>query len=171
VWKPYVIKETQYSDFEEIIDNGKCEQNGQRFSIEANAERSPVTHHTKPAIASNTASPSCSDFEAFLDKVAVKQSSKNDAYWEICLEREKQRLATDLGTRMITVNDMLLGDSSDDDNVPIASTLSAKNRNLSLLVDVATTATLSPSIRRKKTPKVTILTPLPTPPPHNLNDI
>jgi hypothetical protein len=91
VWKPYVIKETQHSDFEEIIDNGKCVQNGQRFSIEANAERSPVTHHTKPAIASNTASPFCSEFEAYLDKVAPKQSSKNDAYWENVLEREKQR--------------------------------------------------------------------------------
>jgi hypothetical protein len=76
----------------------------------------------------------------------------------------------DLGTRMITVNDMLLGDSSDDDNVPIASTLPGKNSNLSLLVDVATTASLSPSIRKKKMPKVTIPTPQPTPTPHNLND-
>jgi hypothetical protein len=71
VWQPYVIKETQYSDVEEIIDNGKCAQNGQRFVVEANSERSPLTHPTQPAIASNAASPSCSEFEAFLDKASA----------------------------------------------------------------------------------------------------
>ncbi len=138
VWKPYVIKETQYSDFEEITDNGNCEQHGQRFTIEANSERSPVKHHDKPAFASNAASPSCSEFEAFLDKasasaVGPKQISKTDAYWENVLEAEKKRLGFDIGARTISVNDMMLGDDSEEDNVPIVATLGAKNVNLSLL--------------------------------------
>ncbi len=60
VWKPWIIKETQYSDIEEIIENGKHEKNGTRFSIEAYGERSPVAHQKQPAISSNDASPSCS---------------------------------------------------------------------------------------------------------------
>jgi hypothetical protein len=132
VWQPYIIKETQYNDVEEIIGNGKCERNGQRFSIEANVELSPVTRHEKrTAIATNAASPSCSEFEAFLDKasasvVAQRPSSKNDAYWENVLEGEKQRLAMDIEARTISVDDIMLGDESADDNLPIAATLPGK---------------------------------------------
>jgi hypothetical protein len=167
VWQPYVIKETQYSDFDEVIDNGKSDQNGERFSIEANYERSPVTHRNQTAISSNSASPSCSEFEAFLEKssaaaVAPKTSSNNDAYWENVLEAEKQRLAKDIEARMIPVDDIMLGDDSADDLVPIASTIREPTNKLSLLVDVATTANSSPSLRRKKTPKVFIPHPKPT---------
>ena len=172
VWKPMVIKETQYSDFDDITDNGNCEQHGQRFTIEANFERSPLKIHDKPAVASNAASPSCSEFEAFLDKasasaVVPKKISKNDAYWENVLEAEKKRLGFDIGARTISVNDMMVGDDSDDDNVPIVATLQRKDDdvaivatlqrkqdNLSLLANAATESISSPSLRKKKKPKV-----------------
>ena len=159
VWQPLVVKETQYSDVEELLDNGKCAQTGQQFINEAHSERSPLTHSKQPAMESNAASPSCSEFEAFLDKasaaaVAPKTKSTRDAYWENVLESEKQRFAMEIGTRMISVDDIMLGDESSDDNLPIAATLSPKNKNLSLLVDVATKTQSSPSIRKKKTPKV-----------------
>jgi hypothetical protein len=151
VLQPYVIKETQYSDIVEISDNGKREQTGQQFFIEATSERSPVTHQKQPAIASNAASPSCSEFEAFLDRasasaVAPKQSSKNDAMLG-------DDSAHGIEARMISVDDIMLGDDSADDNLSIAATLPEKNRNLSLLVDVATKPFSSPSVRKKKTPK------------------
>ncbi len=61
VWRPLIIKETQYSNMEDMIDNGK------HFSIAARAEPFQ-THQKEPATSSNVASPSCSEFEVFLEK-------------------------------------------------------------------------------------------------------
>jgi hypothetical protein len=58
-----------------------------------------------------------------------------------------------------TTDDIMLGDDSSDDNLPIAATLSPKNKNLSLLVEVATIPHSSPSLRKKKTPKVSFPNP------------
>jgi hypothetical protein len=153
VW-PLIIKETQCSDIEKIIDDGEGNICGNSIAIEANSERSPVRHHEKATFASTSASPNCSEFEAFLDKAttATKVATKistTDAYWENVLQGEKQRLAAVNESRMISVDDILLGnastvddivqeDESDDDNIPIVATLGTQKSNLSLLVEVAT---------------------------------
>jgi hypothetical protein len=178
VWKPWIIKETQYSDMEDMIDNGKHDENdkGKRFSIAARAE--PFQDQQKePANSSNVASPSCSEFEAFLEKassatLAPKKISQTDAYWDNVLEGEKRRLGAANEARMISVADIMLGDESDDDNVPIVATLAPRNgnavvhadtatakNNLSLLVEVATTTQASPAMKKKKQPKVFISKP------------
>ena len=166
VWAPFVIRETQYSDVEDITENGKGEQDGTRFSIEANAERSPVTHHGRRlSLPCNATSPSCSEFEAWLESssgsaVAPKPNSKNGAYWENVLEMEKQRLAMDIHGRKISVNEFMLGDVSASEILPVQADLAKTSSNLSLLVEVATTSNASPSLRAKKKPKVSIPKPL-----------
>ncbi len=80
------------------------------------------------------------------------------------MEGEKRRLAAANEARLISVDDIMLGDDSDDDNVPIVATLAPKNgnavvhadpattnSNLSLLVEVATTTNASPSLKKKET--------------------
>jgi hypothetical protein len=132
VW-PFIIKETQCSDIEKIIDKGEGMD--------------------------TAASPSCSEFEAFLEKAsapAVRQNkqSKTDAYWENILQREKERLGNANNVRTISVEDILLHESSEDDDVPIVATLQGKQDNLSLLANAATASISSPSLRKKKKPKV-----------------
>ncbi len=157
---PWVIKETQYNDMEEQIDNGKHDKgdNGKQSAIEDEAARSFVVHPEQPVISSTVASPSCSEFEAFLDRASVaagvpkNKMSKTDVYWENVLQSEKERFTLEHVERDISVDDIMLGDSSDDDEVPIVSTV--KNSNLTLLVDVATQSVSSPTLRKKKAPKV-----------------
>ncbi len=150
VWKPVVIKETQFDNIEEVVD---C---------------SLVEADTHPGIGATAASPSCSEFEAFLDSKSVwanasapsvsvgvsKQISKTDAYWNNVLELEKQRFAADAVESLVPVDAMMLDISSDDDDVPIVATLTANKSNLSLLVDVATQSVSSPTIRKKSQTKV-----------------
>jgi hypothetical protein len=170
VWPRLIIKETQYYDIEELIDNGIPDINdrGKQYATEARVERSSVVHDQQPAIVSTAASPSCSDFEAFLDNKSVSTSaseggvsvgghktiSKTDAYWNHVLEVEKERLALNALDRIVPVDDIMLDNSSDDDNVPIVETLTSKKNNLSLLVDVATHEVSTPTITQKKHPKV-----------------
>jgi hypothetical protein len=171
VW-PLIIKETQYSDIEKIMDNGERNIHGQIISIEANSERSPVRHHHDAPFPSSTASPNCSEFEAFLDKakaatMAANKMSKTDAYWENVLQGEKQRLAAVNKARTISVDEILFGESStvadsvqqdesDDDNIPIVATLGTHKSNLALLVDVATLPNSPSILKKKKTPKVSL---------------
>jgi hypothetical protein len=150
VWKPVVIKETQFDNIEEVID---C---------------SLVEAATHPAIGATAASPSCSEFEAFLDSKSVsanasaasvsvggsKKISKTDAYWNNVLELEKQRLAANAVDSFVPVDAIMFDISSDDDDVPIVATLTANKTNLSLLVDVATQPVSSPTIRKKSQTKV-----------------
>jgi hypothetical protein len=84
VWEPVIIKETQYNENEELNEN----------VIGAPVDRSLVVHDKQPAILSTAASPSCSEFEAFLESKSVpaiaseacvsggahKNNSKTDAY-------------------------------------------------------------------------------------------
>jgi hypothetical protein len=141
VW-PLIIKETQC--FFPAEDQ-----------IEVNRERSNITHHR----IDTAASPSCSDFEAFLEKASaleVRQNkqSKTDAYWESILQSEKDRLRNENTEQTISVEDILLHESSEDDDVPIVATLQGKQDSLSLLVNAATSSISSPSLRQKKKPKV-----------------
>jgi hypothetical protein len=149
VWPPLIIKETHYSDVEEARVEASANGNG-----------------NEQAVSSNVASPSCSKFEAFLEKASVaavtqKKQSKTDAYWENVLQREKIRLANEINARVISVEDIMLGESSDDNNVPIAETIQGTKDNLSLLVNVATATITSPSLRTKTKTKVEIDCPLP----------
>ena len=146
-----VIKETQFDNIEEVVD---C---------------SFVEATTHPSIGATAASPSCSEFEAFLDSKSVsanasaasvsvggsKKISNTDAYWNNVLEFEKQRLAADDAVEsLVPVDAIMLDTSSDDDDVPIVATLPANKSNLSLLVDVATQSVSSPTIRKKSQTKV-----------------
>jgi hypothetical protein len=56
-----------------LIDNGIPDINdhGKQYAIEARAERSLIVHDKQRAIASTAASPSCSEFEAFLEQKGV----------------------------------------------------------------------------------------------------
>ncbi len=94
------------------------------IAIEARAEHSFVVHAEQPVISSTIASPSCSEFEAFLERASVsaavpKTMSETDAYWENVLQSEKERFTSDHVERDISVDDIMLGDTSDDDDVPI----------------------------------------------------
>jgi hypothetical protein len=124
--QPLIIKETQYTDVEEVIDNGvpDIDDRGKQYAIEARLERSPIVHSKHPPIVSTQTTPSCSDFEAWLESKSVSASASD------------------------------VNGSDDDDNIPIAATLAAKKSNLSLLVDAATQVASSPPLRKKKTPKV-----------------
>jgi hypothetical protein len=169
VW-PLIIKETQCSDIEKIIDNGEGNICGKRIAIEASSERSPVRHHDKSPFASTSASPNCSEFESFLETATTatkvnKIMSKTDAYWENVLQGEKERLTAVNASRMISVDDFLLGDTttvddivleddSDDDNIPIVATIGKQKSNLSVLVEVATQPNSPPILQKNKKPKV-----------------
>ena len=124
--QPLIIKETQYTDVEEVVDNGVPEINdrGKKYTIEARVERSPIVQSKRTPILSTQTTPSCSDFEAWLESKSV-DASVSDVYG-----------------------------SDDDDNIPIVATLAAEKSKLSLLVDVATELASSPPLRKKKTPKV-----------------
>jgi hypothetical protein len=111
-----------------------------------------------------------SDFEDFLGKIeseirnspkdittastgqiivskANKQRSANDEYWESVLEKEKKRCEMDLRMESVPVDAMMVGASSDDDDVPIVDTLSRNQTNLGVLATVAA-ETFSPAKRR-----------------------
>ena len=83
------------------------------------------------------------------------------------MQCEKERLANANNTHMISVEDIMLEESSEDDDVPIVATLQGKKDNLSLLVNVATALISSPSLRKKKQPKVFIYYPSPPSSPHS----
>ncbi len=92
--------------------------------------------------------------KASVSGAAPKNISKTDAYWNNVLEAEKQRLAYNTVERLVPVDEIMLDESSEDDDVPIVDTLTSKKSNLSLLVEVATHPVSSPTIRKKKQPKV-----------------
>ena len=108
----WVIKETQEADIvqsdNESLAKTDCEElngSGERWSIEARIDRSPVKHASLGPSSTNIASPNITEFEAFLENdvakqrplptgatsVQVKQKklSKNDEFWEGVLASEK----------------------------------------------------------------------------------
>ncbi len=120
VWKPWrektwVIKETQHPEEEPALTLSASPQ------VQG-------THSVAP-------SPSLSEFEGLLGaleairkEVPIKRRAdmSNDEWWNSVLEAEKQRCQDDLHSRQVEVDDILLGDVSSDDDIPIASTLPAK---------------------------------------------
>jgi hypothetical protein len=85
-------------------------------------------------------SPCLSDFEAFLTKAQEakrkKRTSSTEAYWENILVAEKKRLEDDLNANLVAVEDIMVGASSEQGNLPIVATLPAQNKNLSMLASV-----------------------------------
>jgi hypothetical protein len=79
-------------------------------------------------------SPNLSEFEGFLGameairkEIPKKRPSNmsNDEWWNSVLEAEKQRCKDDVNSRQVEIDDILLGDVSSDDDIPIVSTLPA----------------------------------------------
>jgi hypothetical protein len=116
-------------------------------------------------ISSTSASPSILEFETYLEKqgqgrpndvaevAAMKSRPKsmcNNEFWQGVLESEQLRLANDVQTRTVAVDDILLGGSSDDDDIPIVTQLPKK---LALLASLAEVPIPSPKQRKKKAPK------------------
>ncbi len=156
VWERLVIKETQHSARDIVDMNG----NGTTFTIEARDDRSALVNGNVEANSSKAASPSLSEFEAFLSQahvrdVAKKKMTATDVYyWENLLQGDKERLANDNNARMIPVDCILVGEGSEDKNTPIVAILGPKQTHLSMLASVATLPVASPKLRTKKVPKV-----------------
>ncbi len=114
-----------------------------------------------------------SDFEEFLDKLKSKQcklakdrttasteeirvpraknkQSVTDAYWESVLEKEKERLKLDLLKTRVDVDAMMVGASSDEDDIPIVATLPRKETNLRVLATVAAETSSPAKVQQKK---------------------
>ena len=135
----WVINETQEADIvqsdNESLAKIDCEElngSGERWSIEARINRSPEPHSSQGPLSTNTASPNITEFEAFLEQdVATqrplpngatsvqgkqKKLSKNDEFWEGVLASEKQRLQQLSEAALTSVDAMMLGSGSDEDN-------------------------------------------------------
>jgi hypothetical protein len=87
------------------------------------------------------------------DKGKRKKMSKNDEFWEGVLESERRRLLNDRETFLTPVEAMMVGGSSDEDDVPIAQTLAKQSNGLSMLATLAAQPTPSPIARKKKAKK------------------
>lgn len=187
---PLIIKETQYSDIDEMIEKDSNGKNGNgkqtvAFSIVARGERSAVALAKEAGSVSSVASPCRSEsqshstttipspnikeFEDFLDNVMEsrtsppvlhtssqgkrKKMSTNDQFWEGVLESEKRRLLTDSNNTLTPVDAMMVGASSDDDDVPIAQTLGPHSNGLSMLATLAGQPTPPQKAKQKKQKK------------------
>ena len=167
-----VIKETQEAEMENI--GRDIVGHGERWTIVARHERSEsldgllVSHEL-----SQVPSPSLSDFEEFLGKIetqvrtypkdmsrasagelgvtqAKNHRSATDEYWESVLAKEKERCEMDLRKESVPVEAMMVGASSDDDDVPIVNTLSRKQTNLGVLATLAADLTSPAKLQPKK---------------------
>ncbi len=168
-WERFVIPETDACEIDRIgddIDEVDC--NGSHFTIESRKERAVVPGEEKTKTASTCASPCLHEFESFLNKRAAlnldcvepeaamtskPRTISNNDFWQGVLESEQKRLATDLETRSVAVEEILLGGSSDndeEDNIPIVSQLPKK---LVMLATMAAVPSPSPKQRKKKAPK------------------
>ncbi len=81
------------------------------------------------------------------------KTMSNNEFWQGVLESEQKRLSTDLETRTVAVDEILLRGGSDDDaddNIPIVSQLPKK---LALLATLEAVPSPSPKQRKKKFPK------------------
>ena len=139
----WVVKETQEADIVESdndseakTDRDELKGNGERWNFEARIDRSPVAHSSEEPFTTTAASPNLPEFEAFLDKAAAPQReppieelrraarerakellvSKNDAYWEGVLQSEKEKLQKIQEQGLTSVDAMMVGCSSDEDN-------------------------------------------------------
>lgn len=179
-----VIKETQEAEMEhegrdmagqkEKPHQDGVDCNGKQWTIEARKERTESVDGVNVShVATQVPSLSLSDFGAFFDyleserrnfpkditiasngTIAVPKvkthRSATDEYWESVLQSEKERL----GFTMVPVDAMMVGASSDEDDVPIVNTLSRKHSNLGILATVAA-ETSSPGQLKKRNVKQT----------------
>jgi hypothetical protein len=92
-------------------------------------ERALAEEDYVPHQCSKVLSPSLSDFEAYLDKCEAARNhipqDDSDAGWEATDIGPRPGVESfdDLNTRIIAVEDILLQESSDEDNIPIVKTL------------------------------------------------
>jgi hypothetical protein len=135
----WVVKETQEADIIHSdnesgskTDRDEFDGNGERWSFEARSDRSPVAHSSQDPMKKTTASPNILEFETYLEygfaprqpleNVATlatgtgKKKSKNDEFWEGVLASEKLRLQKLSDTTLRSVDAMMVGSSSDEDN-------------------------------------------------------
>ena len=75
VCRSWVVKETQEADImqsdnesEAKTDRDELNGNGERWSIEARTDRSPVAHSSQSPSTTTAASPNITEFEAFLEQ-------------------------------------------------------------------------------------------------------
>jgi hypothetical protein len=139
VCSKWVIPETQEANIiqpdlhnDAITTRDKMNGNGQRWTFEARMERSPVAHASKEASQTARASPNILEFETYLehdlalrqplqngeasDKRKRKKQSKNDAFWEGILASEKLRIHKLNDNHLTSVDAMMVGVSSEEDN-------------------------------------------------------
>jgi hypothetical protein len=102
----------------------------------------PTARRGYADMGANLASPSLSEFEHYLDEREANLQQKtitkgsvehvpyerppnvsNAEWWELVLAAEKERCEQETRSRTIDVADILLHDSSSDDDIPIVSTL------------------------------------------------
>jgi hypothetical protein len=147
----WVIKETQEADIIQSdndsgakTDRDKLDGNGERWSFEARSDRSPVAHSSQDPLNTTTASPNMLEFETYLENgfaprqplesVEIlatgtgKKKSKNDEFWEGVLASEKARLQQLSGTTLTSVDAMMVGSSSDEDNTDTPLKRATKRR-------------------------------------------
>jgi hypothetical protein len=150
------VKETQEADIvqsdndsEAKTDLDELNGNGERWNFEARIDRSPVAHSSEDTFNTTAASPNVTEFEAFLEKDKApqreplivetayqrrqKQLSKTDAYWEGVLQSEKQRLQQISDEALTSVDAMMVGSSSDDDNADTPLRRAANKRAKEIL--------------------------------------
>jgi hypothetical protein len=91
-------------------------------------------------------SPSISEFESWLGREAIKNKTNNngkgatvqlplqrpancsnDAWWESVLLSEQKRLVDDQNSRVVALEEFVLGGDSSDDDIPIVGTLNRNN--------------------------------------------
>ena len=175
IWERFVVPETEACDIERTGNesDGKTERdevhgNGSDWTIEARKERVVVDLEHNPKTTSTSASPCMQEFETFLesrsqdniDSVAQEETMarkpktmSNKDFWQGVLESEQQRLSKDLESRIVAVEEIMLGvDSEEDaeDNIPIVSQLP---KNLAMLAALAAVPSPAPTPRKKRAPK------------------
>ncbi len=164
VWERFIIKETEGDAIDRIsevsetrTDWDELDANGARWTIEARVECAASLGGKDETISSKGNSPCLFEFEAFLGRAEAtkgrQKTMNSDAYWVHVLETEKKRLEDDQMTRLVSVEDIVVGANSEDDELPIVATLSSKETNLSMLASVAELPVAAPKTRMKKITK------------------
>ncbi len=171
----WIVPETQDGDLHNAdnksdtnTDRDDVGDNGQVWTIEARNKCAEVEAAKENATSCDSPSPCLSEFERYLEKAVVekqqkndkelpKQKQTNDEYWEGVLQSEWKRLHDDINSRLVPVEEMMVGACSDDDDVPIVQTLPHRASQLSLLASLATASSSSPNLRKKR-PKMSLWT-------------
>jgi hypothetical protein len=135
VWERFLIPETEEDAIERTgedinaikrtgvetdgtTDREDVNAHGTRWRIEARVQRAASIPVNDESTSSHASSPCLSEFEEFLSKAQKsKQAHKalpNDVFWENVLEAEKKRLEDDINSRTVSVEDIMLGTSTEE---------------------------------------------------------